>query len=234
MNRKIEWKKIRFDCIPSTSDYAKILRTERQNIVVIADTQSGGRGTKGRSFSSEKGGLYLSALTFYQNFSASEAFWVMAGAATAVCKTLETFGINPKIKWPNDIYVNDKKICGILIENTFAGKFVDNSVVGIGLNVNNVLPIELCEIATTMQAVLERETPLTIVEEKLLENLALPVAMEEYAARLGYLGVPVNLLVGEETLTAIPQGVTDKGELIAFVGEEKRIFPSAEVSLRIK
>jgi biotin-(acetyl-CoA carboxylase) ligase len=147
---------------------------------------------------------------------------------------LEAFGIKSKIKWPNYIYVNDKKICGILIENTFSGKLVDNSVVGIGLNVNNVLPIELCEIATTMVEVLGKETPIALVEEKLLKNLALPVSMDEYEARLGYLGAPVNLLVGEEILTAIPQGVTKKGELIALINGEKRIFPSAEVSLRIK
>ena len=77
MNEKIEWEMIRFDCIPSTSDYAKTLRKNGQNVVVIAAEQTGGRGTKGRSFSSEKGGVYLSALTFYKNFSASYKSKVM-------------------------------------------------------------------------------------------------------------------------------------------------------------
>ena len=237
MNEKIEWKIIRFDCIPSTSDYAKSLRQNGENAVIIAAEQSGGRGTKGRSFSSEKGGVYLSALTFYKNFPACKAFQIMAGAATAVCKTLESFGLQPNVKWPNDIYVNDKKICGILIENTFSGSFVANSVVGIGLNVNNSLPKELAKIATTMREILGEETPVLKVEERLIENLGASFfkgfLMEEYTSRLGYLGVPATLLVGEETLVATPCGVTEKGELIALVGTEKKTFSAAEVSLRI-
>ena len=234
MNTQNKREILRFERLPSTNDHAKSLRGEKKNLTVVAKEQTGGRGTKGRSFSSEKGGLYVSVLTFYESLSARNAFSIMASAATAVCKTLEKFGITPKIKWPNDIYVSDKKICGILIENTFSGALIDNSVVGIGINVNNRLPEELLSIATTAKDVLRKELDLSELEKELFKALEAPFFMGEYTSRLGYLGVPVRLFVGEKTLSAIPCGVTEKGELIATVDGEKRTFPSAEVSLRIE
>lgn len=67
----------------------------------------------------------------------------MANASVAVCRTLENYGLTAEIKWPNDVYVQGKKICGILIENVFSGDRISSSVVGIGVNVNNSLPEEL-------------------------------------------------------------------------------------------
>ena len=59
--------------------------------------------------------------------------------------------LKPKIKWANDVFVANKKICGILIENIFSGNKISSSLIGVGLNVNNDLPEELNEIATTMR-----------------------------------------------------------------------------------
>ena len=71
---KIEW----LDEIDSTNDYAKKRRADKENLVVVAKRQTGGRGTKGRSFSSGKGGVYLSMLTFYKEFPAKNAFQIIA------------------------------------------------------------------------------------------------------------------------------------------------------------
>ena len=141
-----------FDSIASTQDYAKAHRKNGQGLIVTATEQTGGKGTKGRSFESGKGGVYLSALCFYEGFFAKDAFQIMAGTATAVCETLRTLGLSPVIKWPNDIFVKGKKICGILIENTFSGSEISSSIVGIGLNIHNTLSAELEGIATTVQA----------------------------------------------------------------------------------
>ena len=113
MNAKKEVVWQRFDEIDSTNEYAKTKRQEGKDLIVTAKRQIGGRGTKGRSFSSEEGGVYLTKLSFYDNFPAKEAFKIMAQAAVAVCETLQYYGLQPKIKWVNDVYVNDKKICGI-------------------------------------------------------------------------------------------------------------------------
>ena len=94
----------------STNEYIKKYLKKRQDALVRADFQTAGKGTKGRSFISEKGGLYVSKLTFYKNLMVKDAWSIMVDNAMAVVKTLIAFGVEPKIKWPNDIIVNDKKI----------------------------------------------------------------------------------------------------------------------------
>ena len=100
----------------STNEYLKRLNGE-EDTIVTALRQTAGKGTKGRSFSSADGGLYLSVMRFYENFSAANAFEIMINSCVAVCKTVEDFGITPVIRWANDVLVNGRKICGTLIES---------------------------------------------------------------------------------------------------------------------
>lgn len=176
----------KFVCLPSTQEYCKEKRKAGEDLLVVADFQTGGKGTKGRSFSSERGGVYLSKLTFYKDLLAKDAFQIMAGAAVAVCETIRAFGGSPLIKWPNDVFVQDKKIAGILIENVFEGNRISSSIVGIGLNVCNRLPDELLEIATTMalEGIIARVEE---VRERLIEELLKPCSMEKYLSYLGYM-----------------------------------------------
>ncbi len=232
MNKR-EVRYVRFDKIPSTNDYAKEKRGEKQDLIVVAKTQTGGRGTKGRSFSSSEGGVYLTKLTFYDDFSAKDGFLIMTNAAVAVCRTLQAFGILPCIKWPNDIYVNGKKICGILIENTFSGNRIANSVEGIGLNVNNRLEKELQDIATTMQEVAKRTFSVDEVEQKLVEELFKKTSIEEYRSYLGFLGERVHLLLNDERIPATFLCVDEEGGLWVEIQGEKKRFTSAEVSVRL-
>ena len=229
MNCKIQ----RFESIASTNDYAKSKRDEGQNLLVIAASQTGGRGTKGRSFSSTKGGLYLSKLSFYENFPAKDAFKIMQTAAAAVCETLASFGLSPKIKWANDVFVNGKKICGILIENTFSGANIASSVVGIGLNVYNELPEELKNIATTIQKETGKTFPIEEVEKRLVAFLADENTYKKYDGYLGWLGETVEMLSGEERLFAKLLSVDETGGLWVETDGEKRRFTSAEISLKI-
>lgn len=229
MNCKIQ----RFESIASTNDYAKSKRDEGQNLLVIAASQTGGRGTKGRSFSSTKGGLYLSKLSFYENFPAKDAFKIMQTAAAAVCETLASFGLLPKIKWANDVFVNGKKICGILIENTFSGANIASSVVGIGLNVYNELPEELKNIATTIQKETGKTFPIEEVEKRLVAFLADENTYKKYDGYLGWLGETVEMLSGEERLFAKLLSVDETGGLWVETDGEKRRFTSAEISLKI-
>lgn len=229
MNVKI----IRFQSIDSTSNYAKDLRVNGEDAVVWAEMQTGGRGTKGRGFSSGKGGVYLSMLRFYENFPASQAFQIMQNAAAAVCETLVAFGITPQIKWPNDIYVNGKKICGILIENTFSGANVSSSVVGIGINVYNDLEEELTDIATTMLQETGKRFSVEKVGETLMEKLFEKDIYKRYFSYVGWLGQEVSLLVGENVVRAKLLSVDEQGNLHAETNGEVRRYAAAEISLRI-
>lgn len=223
---------LRFETLPSTNDYAKEKRGEGKNLFIIAKEQSGGRGTKGRRFSSARGGVYVSALSFYENLPAKHAFRIMQNAAVSVCETLRSFGVTPQIKWPNDILVNGKKICGILIENTFSGEDVHSSIVGIGVNVCNELPLELQEIATTLAKETGKEIAVSKVEKRLLKHLKNAALWKRYPQYVGFIGRSVSLICGEETLEVKMLGVDEEGNLLAETKEGEKKFSSAEVSLR--
>lgn len=235
MNRKNRVKRIALKEVDSTNEYAKFLREKTQdkkrNIIITAKRQTLGRGTKGRSFSSQKGGVYLTYLRYFQGFEAKRAFEIMASAAVAVCKTLESFGLSPVIKWANDVHVNGKKISGILTENSFGGNQVQNSIVGIGLNVNNELEKELHAIATTMREAMGKKVDLRKVIKRLMDNLQSPFFMDEYLSRLGYMGRRVELVFGDERVPATLLSVDTEGVLTAEVGGEERRFSAAEISV---
>ena len=125
------YKLISFDKIPSTQTYALEMvasGTARDHTVIMAMAQSAGRGRYRRTWVSHHGNLYVSFIYNADERDPRLSYVV----AVAVAETLISFGIHPKIKWPNDILIDGKKVCGILIE--YAGRFV---IVGIGINIKS-------------------------------------------------------------------------------------------------
>lgn len=125
------YKLISFDKIPSTQTYALEMvasGTARDHTVIMAMAQSAGRGRYRRTWVSHHGNLYASFIYNADERDPRLSYVV----AVAVAETLISFGIHPKIKWPNDILIDGKKVCGILIE--YAGRFV---IVGIGINIKS-------------------------------------------------------------------------------------------------
>ena len=227
----MKYVKYQFDCIPSTQDFLREKRALGENAVAIARSQSGGKGTKGRSFESREGGLWLSVLLFHEGVAAQDGFLMMARSAVAVCKTLESYGLEPKIKWANDVLVGGKKICGVLTENVCKGNLIDSTLFGIGLNINNALGEDLQEIATTLRAQTSVEYDLKEVEERLLGYFFAPFAFAEYTERLAFLGQEVVFCVGEETLSATLVGVSERGELLLEKDGQKQRYAYGEISL---
>ena len=134
--------RIRFyDEVPSTNDTLKQLAFEGapEGTVVIADHQSRGKGRRGRSFDSPHGtGIYFSYL-MRPSISPSDSTCITAWTAVAVCRAISrSCGIEPSIKWVNDLVAGSKKITGILTEMTLESEsgMIDSIVVGIGINVN--------------------------------------------------------------------------------------------------
>lgn len=126
----------------STNNEAKRLPANDNLAVVTAYGQTAGRGQRGNSWHSTPGlNLTFSILVRWgrdgvPEMPAKEQFAISRIATVSLAGLLATRGIRASIKWPNDIYVNDRKICGILIENTINGDKVSSSIIGIGLNVN--------------------------------------------------------------------------------------------------
>ena len=231
MKLKNELKILRFEELSSTQEYCKA-QTGEEDLFVVASRQSAGHGTKNRSFSSLDGGLYFSMLLHPEGFAAENAFLIMAKTATAVCKTLEEYGLQPKIKWPNDIHLQGKKACGILIENRIVGKRIASSVIGVGLNLNNELPKELQEIAVSVSEALREKVDLREAEEIFRRRFFSEFDFSEYTARLGYLGEEIGLTVGETEQTATLLGVDEKGLLMVRISGEEKRFSAGEVTVR--
>lgn len=114
---------------------------DRHGLVVAARNQTAGRGQRGNSWEAEPGrNLTFSILIKPGQLAAAEQFLlseaVAIGVAEAINSCLLPAGMNTQVKWPNDIYAGDRKICGILIENVLGGSRIDYSIAGIGINVN--------------------------------------------------------------------------------------------------
>lgn len=216
----------------STNEYLKRLDGE-EDTIVTALRQTAGKGTKGRSFSSADGGLYLSVMRFYENFSAANAFEIMINSCVAVCKTVEGFGIKPVIRWANDVLVNGRKICGTLIENTFAGANIRRSIVGMGINVNNELPPELRQIAVSMREILGNRLSLQTVKKALIANLQKSFTINDYKKYIDWFGKEVVLRTDKESYTATALDVTADGRLVVSRDGKIIEISSAEVSLRL-
>ena len=222
---------VKLNTVSSTSTYA------RENIsslslpsLITADYQTNGRGRQGKSFySPADSGLYMTLAFEVQK----PLPLITPAAAVAVCETLRYFGLSPVIKWANDVFVDDKKICGILIENTFSGAFVQSSVVGVGLNVNGFFEGELKEIATSMQAQTGKTFSVEKVTERLIDELLKEREMQEYLAYIGYMGREVTLILGEEKARGKLLSVDGEGGLLAEINGETRRLTSAEVSIRL-
>jgi BirA family biotin operon repressor/biotin-[acetyl-CoA-carboxylase] ligase len=128
--------------LPSTNTYAsQILRSNnpREGTIIYTNYQSAGRGQAGNGWESEDGkNLLFSILLFPSIVNPADQFTISMAISLGICDFLERDIPVCTIKWPNDIYVYNDKIAGILIENTIMGSILENSVAGIGLNVNQV------------------------------------------------------------------------------------------------
>lgn len=217
--------------IDSTNTYIeKKYLKKRIPAVVRADMQTGGMGTKGRSFVSDEGGLYFSRLVFYDFLPIERSFEIMTGYAVAVVKTLMAFGIEAKIKWPNDILVNGRKICGILIKNGFCGDCVDYSLTGVGLNVNNDIP-SLKDIAVSMKEVAGKTFDIESVFFTLLRNLSEKTTISEYRSFSAVIGKRVGIIRGNDVYEDVVADITEDGRLLLVSGEK---LSAAELDLKIK
>lgn len=125
--------------IEKTTSTNDLIREQNHNLSLIwVDEQTKGRGQRGNSWESEvEKNLTFSVMTHPIFLAAENQFIISKAVSLAIVDTLLVYGINAKIKWPNDIYVNNKKICGILIECDVSGNgMLQRTVIGVGININ--------------------------------------------------------------------------------------------------
>jgi len=165
-------KILEFEQLESTQKKAKeIAKNSEPWTVVLAKEQKFGYGRKGNFWYSPRGGLYFSIILPKIKIENLQILTILA--AFCVAKILkEDFKLEPFIKLPNDVYVNGKKICGILTENLILGKEIKNSIIGIGLNTNiDQFPEDLKKIATSVKIELNKKVENRKILKKILNEI---------------------------------------------------------------
>lgn len=150
-----------FKSITSTNIFAKQIAEKgiNEGAIVIADVQTHGRGRKNRIWFSDNGGLWFSIILRPKILAERGMFLTMVASISIAKAIKEISSINPVIKWPNDILINGKKICGILTEFDTRNNIINYVIIGIGTNVNNIIRKELKKIATSLSIEIGLEIP---------------------------------------------------------------------------
>ena len=154
LKTKIIGKKVYFfNKIPSTNIYAKQLIKDdiEEGTIVIADVQTSGRGRKNRYWHSPYGGLWLSVI-LYPDIPPESGMLITMAVSISVAQAIkDVTGIKTEIKWPNDLLLRKKKVCGILTEINAEMHKINYTIVGIGINVNNKIDEKLKKTAISMK-----------------------------------------------------------------------------------
>jgi BirA family biotin operon repressor/biotin-[acetyl-CoA-carboxylase] ligase len=168
-------KLISLESVDSTNTYLRSLPEADNYTIVTAHTQTAGRGQRGNSWEAEPGAnITLSMLMRPENISADRQFAISRAVALAVADTVAQFlpiESNISVKWPNDIYVDDRKIAGILIENSIAGNDIVRSIIGVGLNDNQTVFVSDAPNPVSLAQLCEAPLNLGQVETALANNL---------------------------------------------------------------
>lgn len=236
-----------YDRIDSTNLQAKRLAEEGygNGTLITADYQEAGRGRRGRSWESPQGTTILMSLLLKPQIEPNRASMITLVSALAVSKAITQLTGQPAdIKWPNDIVMNGKKVCGILTEMSVNQNAIDYIVVGIGINVNTEqFSEEIKDIATSICLEIGRqisceelmEAVWTYFEEDYeiyLKTQDLQKLVTDYNARLVNQNQQVRVLDPKEPFEGEAKGITSQGELIVDTKDGRKFVSSGEVSVR--
>lgn len=219
----------------------------KHGLAVISREQTAGRGRLGRGWTSNKNeGIYMSLLLRPESLLITKASLITLLTAMAVNNSIRKLtGLEAVIKWPNDIVVNGKKVCGILVEMSSRQNTLEYVVVGIGVNVNGeTFPEELIEKATSLKkekgsTVNMNDLAAAILEEfqnyftKFIDNAGEFTFVEEYNAALINRNKTVRIIEGERECTGISLGINASGALLVKAGNNEILeIVSGEVQVR--
>ncbi|HHU70522.1 MAG TPA: biotin--[acetyl-CoA-carboxylase] ligase [Clostridiales bacterium] len=233
--------------VGSTNTLAKEMAADgaKEGTVIIAREQTSGRGRMGRTFYSPNStGIYFSII-LRPSLSMEDSLKITTATAVAIAKAIETIAEVPaQIKWVNDIFVNNKKVCGILTEASlnFESGGLEYAVVGIGLNVTTeAFPEDIKNVAGSIYKEKPEDIPVTsILLAEILNNIGEMMAsladnkyLEEYKSRSFLIGKEILVLRNKKAIPAKALDIDDKARLVVEYNDKTReALTSGEVSIR--
>ncbi|MBP1759013.1 MAG: hypothetical protein H6Q61_1262 [Firmicutes bacterium] len=235
--------------VTSTNTLAKQMAEEGapEGTVILAETQTAGRGRRDHSFHSPPGGGIYMSMILRPAFSAQDSLCITTCAAVAVARAIENIsGVDARIKWVNDVFCHGKKVCGIATEASIdlESGGLHHAVLGIGINVfpgPEPLPTALAEIVTTVfpaapqGADVRSQLAAEVLNQFLSEypRLTEKRFFQDYRARSMLLGQPINILRRGETIPALALDLDrDFGLLVRLADGREETLSSGEVSIR--
>jgi BirA family biotin operon repressor/biotin-[acetyl-CoA-carboxylase] ligase len=238
-----------YDRLSSTNDAAKRIARKggEEKIVIVSETQTRGKGRLGRRWASPKGGIWLSIL-LRPKISPKETTKLTFIAATSVAKTIQdTLGLEMEIKWPNDVLIRGRKVCGILVETATRGDTTDFVIVGVGINANidrAAFPRSLQDSATSLKIELGHRIDRGAFFKSFLHNFEQryrrfqhglwDVLLQEWKSLAKFLGKRVEVESFEEVLVGEALDVDEAGALIIRSDDEMlRKIVAGDVRLKI-
>ncbi len=226
------------DTCTSTMDEARARARDGapDGTVVVAKTMTGGRGQHKRPWHAPEGGLYMSIVLR----GIDEPGLVTLALGNAVADVLEVAGAEPRLKWVNDVLVDDRKIAGVLVEAESTGEHLDYLVAGVGINVNGTTddwPIALKGGATTLEEVLGADSCIEDLEGFMVEEIQRWMdlvrkghrdqVLQAWRARDGLAGRTVRFATNGDDVDveATVDGIDDDGHLIV----DGRVFQTGRI-----
>lgn len=233
-----------YDSIDSTNTYLKGIcnTTIGEFTTVIANEQTNGRGRLGRNFFSPANtGIYMS-FEIKPDMPISDATFLTTATSVAVCKAIENVAkLSPKIKWINDIYIDNKKVCGILAEavTDIDTGILQSIIIGIGINVTTseeIFPNEIKDVAASLNKEIDRNKLIASILNEFYEIYNNPSSpyMEEYKSRSLILEKEIYYIKNGHKYYATALDFTDNGGLIVKNDNGTvETLTSGEISLRL-
>ncbi len=218
-----------------------------EGFVIVAGEQTAGRGRMGRSFFSPgDSGIYMSLL-LKPKIKPEDAVQITTAAAVSVCKALEHLGVyNSRIKWVNDIYISNKKVCGILTESSFnsVGGMLDFAILGVGINIYEAqegFPDEIKDIAGAVFSQRKENLRNKFIAEFINEffeyynSLSSKKHMKEYKEKSFVLGKNIDIIQGENIRNGKAIDIDENCNLIVELpdGNVEKLY-SGEISVKVK
>ena len=230
--------------VGSTNRHARMLAAQgaQHGTLVLADSQTEGRGRRGRSWISPAGeGIFMSLILRPQTHPSQIARLSLLTALAVAEAIAEATGLDARIKWPNDIVIDGRKVCGLLLEMDADESAVHSVVAGVGVNVHQQsFDEEIVHTASSLDLLSGRTNSRAAIVRAFLEAFERAMAMDDmdmmraYCARSATLGQRVQVISLTGTYTGTAEGITDSGSLLVRADEtgELREVLAADVSVR--
>lgn len=216
---------------------------DKEGMVFLVENQTKGKGRAGRSWETLPDQNLTFSVLLKNKFITKKPNLITLAAAVAVAKSLENlYQLTPEVKWPNDILIKKKKICGILCESVSSNNKISKIVVGIGINVNqtnfaNRYLIAPTSVKKEIKKIVSRERLLSELLNNLEEiinllNIDYKKVLDEWRERCKMIGEKVKIVEGNNEIFGIFEDINDDGQLLLRQGDNIVPISFGDVSLR--